>query len=240
MRLVGRMVSISSSNSIHVQILGEISKHGTRVASLHQEEEVLVHLVIMHILNRRNQILLFNDSLSNENFTRTSMRSEIEHNVILGSRMKSTRVLLLRQLLQLLDISSHDSKHHLSIHIRSVVIDVLNTALRIILTGRGRTVISEQLTRERIILQLRHSVVAHEDDVVGIHSSSNQILVHTATLRLNTIIIPVGSGGNNDGMSISQGNRENKNQIHPIHLRRQLCNDIVTHHIWFHLSYVRL
>ena len=239
MRFVGRMVSISSSNSIHIQALGQAGEHGTRVASLHQEEEVLVHLVIVHILNRRNQVLLLNCVVSDNNFSRIAMGSKINDNIVISSRMKSTRVFLLRQLLQLLDISSHDSKHHSSLHLKYFVINMLQTARSVILARSTRTVISEKCSRNWVQPVLGYIGSAHEDDVVGIHSSSNQILVHTATLRLDTIIGISVSGSNNDSMSISHSDRQDENQTTPVHLRRQLyANENDKHQFGFHQSYL--
>lgn len=55
-RLVGRMLVIGSGNGVHVVALRQITEHGARVAGLHEEEEVLVHLVVVHELDRLHQL----------------------------------------------------------------------------------------------------------------------------------------------------------------------------------------
>ena len=57
--------------------------------------------------------------------------------------MKSTRMLHFRQLLQSLNVTHQHFCQNSDVHIRSMVIDVLNAALRVILARNIRTVISE-------------------------------------------------------------------------------------------------
>ena len=233
MRLIRRMAIISSGDGIHIQILRKRSEHGSRIASLHQEEEVVVHLLIVHVLNGIHKLLVTNSSTSNKNSTRTSMRSEIEHDIVIRSRMKSTRFTLSGQLSQLINISSHDSQHNLRLHVLRLVINVLNTTVSIILTRSRRTIISEQFSREGIGGGIRNLAGTHQDNILRLHTSSDKILVHTATLGLHTVIRPISSRSNNDGMSISKSNRqqskeENSRVLH-LQIFCALSKDDVAH-----------
>ena len=227
-RLVGRVIVVSSGNSVNVEILGQVEEHGSRVASLHEEEEVLVHLVVVHVLDRLHQLLIADSGATHQNSTRTTVRGEVEHDVVIGSAVKNLGVLLASQLLESIHISTHDSQHHLGAHVILLVVNVLDATVSIILARSAGAVISEELAREGVLLHIGHLLGAHQHNVLGLHTSSNEVLVHTATLGLNTVIGPVGSGSNDDGMSLSRGNGQNSKSeensvLHKIFVSRKRC-----------------
>ena len=137
------------------------------------------------------------------------MGGEVQHNVVIGSGVKNLGVLLASQLLKSIHISTHDSKHHITINVLLVVINVLDAAVRVVLARGVRAVISEELTGEGVLLHIRDSLGAHQHNVLGLHTSSNEVLVHTATLGLHTIVVPIPPGSDDDGMSLSGGNGQN-------------------------------
>jgi len=222
-RLVGRVIVVSSGNSVNVEILGQVEEHGARVAGLHEEEEVLVHLVVVHVLDRLHQLLIADSGATHQNSTRTTVRGEVEHDVVIGSAVKNLGVLLASQLLKSIHISTHDSKHHLGAHVILLVVNVLDATVSIILARSAGAVISEELAREGVLLHIGHLLGAHQHNVLGLHTSSNEVLVHTAALGLHTVVVPVGSGSDDDGVSLSGGDgQKSDSKQNRVHSKRKV------------------
>lgn len=187
------MVGIRRGEGVDVPVLIDLAEHRTRVAGLHVEDELLVHLLLVHLLEGINELSFTHVRVTNANKTLITVINEVDEDGILLSGLEDLGVLNTGQLGDSGLITKEDGLDDFLINRISGVIDVGSAAGSVVLALTiGR--ISEDLARERIALALVVGGVGHEDDVLGSDAGSSQKIVGTARIGGNGVVRPaIGS-----------------------------------------------
>ena len=174
---------VGSSHSNHVDILREVQEHGARVASLNVQDELLVHLLLVHRVDGIEQILAVEVTARKSQNIGTTVVGEEEEHVILLSRLQN---LASSALVSSQNLDQVRGRHR-------ILLVVHNNAL--IHIGHVITRVVVQLSGERILLGERHIVVHHGNDVVGVNTSSLHNLIGVGTKCQETIQKPTYQRG---------------------------------------------
>ena len=167
---------VGRSEGIDVEVRGKGVEHGTRFASLQEENEFAVRLLLVKSLQSTLH-LLSGDSAASAAYTSfITMVTVVDEESILLGGVEHLGILHSSQLLHLLLILREDSQNDLRLDVLGSVIIVL-LALGSMVPARSlRIGKGEQLAGPGVLLIGVNQLVSHVNDVVLRNAGSNQIL----------------------------------------------------------------
>ena len=192
------LVVVGSSDGEHVQILREVQEHGSRVAGLNVEDELVVHLLLVHLLDGSEQISRVEVTLRQaEHIWATVVGEEQEHVILLSG---------LEHLLTSGLVTSQNLDQSLGRNLLLLVIDN-DTLVHI---GHVITGVVVKLTRERIFLSERNIVVHQGNDVVGLNSTLLHNLISVSNISVVAVVPHTLGTANQDSPVRSGSQSQNK------------------------------
>mgnify|MGYP000397715828 CR=1 FL=1 len=177
-----RLLSVGCGGREDIDVGGEQAlEHRSRLARLHVEHELLVHLVVVHGLEPVVEVLGVEEVTVGElDDASTSVVDEVDEDLVVGATLEDLAA-------GLFGVASDDVKEELGgdngalvVHLASVVHIDARGAL-----GGG---LVEQLARERVFLVVGDVVLHHEDDVALGHATGLDNLVCVAGVGLVAVV----------------------------------------------------
>ena len=132
-----------------------------------------------------------------------------EHSVI-GASSEHLGILLTSLLSNQVLITRQNAEEHLGVDFLVRVVHVVEATILSPITVSVVSRVSEDLTRPRIDLGGQISSVGEVDDVLGLNSSLDQVIIHTARVASDGVVTPTVLGTEHHSILLSQHDRENE------------------------------
>ena len=160
----GRVVGISTGEGVDVETRGEVDEHGARVAGLEVEDEVLVHVLVVHFLDGGDELRLLEVVINDDADTWTTVIHVVDEDVILLGGLEDLGVLKTVALLDGILLTGENVQQEIGVDVGGVI-DVVD-ALTVVLAHLGLVGSGEDLTGVGVSLIIEVAGVGEVDDVV--------------------------------------------------------------------------
>ena len=168
-------------------------------------------MILKHLIHSIHQNLLLQIRLSDLAETNSTMIHIVHKDSILSSGLNHLRILNSSQLGGSLLISREDRHEQLSRHHLIRVIN-MRTALSSIVNTRSLALISENLTRERIVRTIEDIIETQIHNMILSHSSTVEDIISSANSGGNAIVVPTIVTRDEQSPLVSSGHTQKSNQ----------------------------
>ena len=182
---------VGRSEGVDVEVRGKGVEHGTRLASLQEENEFAVRLLLVKSLQSTLHLLSGDSAASAAHTSFITMVTVVDEESILLGGVEHLGVLQFRQLLHLLLILSENCKHSLGINVPYGVIIMLLAHSGMIPAMAIRIGERKQLSREWVVLLFMDILICHVNDVISRNARSEKIL----WIKLRSYTYIIGAAG---------------------------------------------
>jgi len=199
---IGRVVSRSRGGNVHVVRDVLLVEHRARIASLHEEDHVLEHLLLLHCLEDSGNVLTIKIlAVRHGDKVAVAMVIIIDKDVGLAGGMKGLSASGCR------DLTGHDLDKVLSSGIETIVI-VDNTLINIPVVAVRIVPVVVDLAREGVLAVVSDIILHEHNDVIVGNAIAMSNLIHVADRCLMTIVAVGGTAGDKDNPGVlTVGNR---------------------------------